>query len=209
MKLRLPLLSAALLLALPLGCGGGSSAPVVAPAPATGLTYVDPNGSSWRLVKDASSTDTRIVLNLVGPTGTLTRGVALNLQAQEALAFQAFDDGRYVQDAGRYELLSLADDATEPVALVAGVKPGNVLSAGAFQKDRGRTAKDSGAPLLRVAVSLVQPTARPSGATLDLRVLKAAVIPSDIGSTSDDLFTLDKKLRMAPITVAVGTLTTR
>lgn len=209
MKLRYSLVAACLLALVPIGCGGGSSAAIVPPAPATGLAYTDPSGSGWRLVKDPSSTNTRIVLALVGPAGTPSRGVGFNLQAPPSLAFQTFADGRFLEDAGRYELLSAADDPTEPVAMVGGVKPGNVLSVGLYQKDRAKSAKDSGAPLCRVALSLVQPTARAAGERLDLSVLKAAIIPSDIGAVTDDAGTLDRKLRMAPITVAVGTLSTR
>lgn len=209
MTLRIPTLSLALSVTLLLGCGGGASAPVIAPAPATGLAYVDPAGSGWRLVKDPSSTDTRLVLALVGPAGTPSRGVGFNLQAAESLAFQKFDNDQYLEDAGRYDLLSAADDPTEPVAMAGGVKPGNVLSVGLYQKDRAKSAKDSGAPLCRIALALTQPTARPAGANLELRVLKAKIIPSDIGVPTDSAFTLDQKLRMAPISVAVGTLTTR
>lgn len=209
MKLRLTLLSAFVLAGLTLGCGGGSSAHVEPPGPATGLDYVDPSGSGWRLVKDPSSTSTRVVLALVGPAGAPSRGVGLNLQAPSTVAFQSFSDGRYLEDAGRYELLSAADDPAEPVAMVGGLKPGNVLSVGIYQKDRAKSAKDSGAPLLRIALSLVLPTARPAGDRQDLRVLKARIIPADIGSTTDDALTLDQKLRMAPISVAVGTLITR
>lgn len=209
MNLRLPLLSLALLASLAVGCGGGTSSAVTPPAPATGLSYVDPSGSGWRLVKDPSSTDSRLVLALVGPAGTLSRGVGFNLQAPEALAFERFADGGLLEDAGQYDLLSAANDPTEPVARVGGVKPGHVLSVGIYQKDRAKAAKDSGAPLCRIALSLVQPTQRPAGATLDVRVLKAKIIPADIGAITDDPFTLDQKLRMAPITVAVGTLTTR
>ncbi|MEP6502966.1 MAG: hypothetical protein ABJD97_06540, partial [Betaproteobacteria bacterium] len=52
------------------GCGGDDAStpppapPAPAPAPAvapTHLAYTDPPSSGWRLVKDASSTDTTIV----------------------------------------------------------------------------------------------------------------------------------------------------
>ncbi len=201
---------AALLLSLGLACGGGSSssAPQAA-APAASLAYADPSGSGWRLVKDASTTPTRLVLNLVGPAGTRTRGVGFNLQAPAGVKFDVFPSGLLLEDAGVYELLSAAGDPTEPVALVGGVKPGNLLSVGLYQKGRDHGAKDSGAPLCRIALTLDAANRPPAGAVLSLSVPKARAIPEDIGTPYDDAFTLDRKLRMTDITVAAGTLITR
>lgn len=201
---------AGLLLSFGLACGGGSSVPAPqAAAPAASLTYTDPTSSGWRLLKDASSTPTRLVLNLVGPAGTLTRGVGFNLKAPEGLKFDSFPGGMLIEDAGVYQLLSSALDPNEPVALVGGVKAGNLLSAGIYQKGRDQGAKDSGVPLCRIALVL-DATHRPLADTsLTLTVVKAKAIPEDIGSTTDDAFTLDRKLRMTDLTVAVGTVTAR
>lgn len=210
MKLRSPLAAtAAFALSLFLACGGGDAGHAPVAVPAAALTYADPGSTGWRLVKDPSSTPTRLVLNLVGPAGTLSRGVGFNLQAPSDLAFQPFEDGRLVQDAGRYELLSAAADPAEPVAALAGVKAGNLLSVGIYQKGRETPAKDSGAPLCRIALSLRQGHKRLAGERLELTVPKARIIPEDIGTAADSLHTLNQKLRMAPITVAVGTLSTR
>lgn len=204
------LLLAGLLLGLGLGCGGGASTPAPqAAAPASALTYTDPTGTGWRLVRDGSSTPTRLVLNLVGPSGTWTRGVGFNLKASEGVTFGSFPTGLLLEDAGVYQLLSSALDPTEPVALVGGIKPGNVLSVGLYQKGRDQDAKDSGSPLCRIALVLDATHPVVAGTPIGLTVLKAKAIPEDIGTPSDDAFTLDKKLRMTDLTVAVGTLTVR
>lgn len=201
----LPLLLAGPVLVLTLACGGSSeSSPN--PAPAKGLAYTDPAGSGWRLVRDASSTPERLVLNLVGPSGTKTRGVGFNLQAPATVHFGAFANGLPIQDTGVYQLLSAAGDPTEPVALVGGVKPGNLLTVGIYQKGRDQAAQDSGAPLCQVAIRFDPASKLARGEKLPLRVTKARAIPEDIGSANDDLWTLDKKLRMADLSIAVGTL---
>ncbi|MBK7294765.1 MAG: hypothetical protein IPI84_13560 [Holophagaceae bacterium] len=212
MHLRtLSLALSGLFLSLGLACGGGSSSPAPTPAPAAaaGLAYTDPSGSGWRLVKDASSTPTKLVLNLVGPAGTLTRGVGLHLQAPAGVKFGTFADGLGIHDTGVYDLLSEANDVAEPVALVAGVKAGNVLTAGIFQKARAKAAKDSGVALCQFILGFDTTAGLKVGDALPLLVQKAKVIPQDIGLTTDDLRVLDQKMRMADITVAVGTLTAR
>jgi len=198
-----------LLLTLGLACGGGSSSPAPTPAPAAaaGLAYTDPTGSGWRLVKDTSSTTTKLVLNLVGPTGALTRGVGIHLQAPVGVKFGTFTDGLAIHDTGVYDLLSEANDPAEPIALAAGVKPGNVLTAGIFQKSRAKDAKNSGAALCQVILTFDATAGLKTGDALPLLVQKAKVIPQDIGAVTDDLRVLDQKMRMADITVAVGTLT--
>lgn len=197
----------ALLLAL--ACGGGASSST-SPAPAaTGLAYTDPPAGGWRLVKDAASTPTRLVLDLVGPAGLKTRGVGFNLQGGSGVRFGSFDNGLPIQDAGTYQLLSAAADPNEPVALAGGVKPGNLLSVGIYQKDRAQPAQDSGAPLCRIAILFDAAQHLPAGQALPIEVLKAKAIPEDIGAATDDLWTLDRKMRMADISIATGALATR
>jgi len=207
MRLRtLSLALTGLILSLGIACGGGSSSPAPAPAAATSLVYTDPSASGWRLVKDASSTPTKLVLNLVGPADTLTRGVGFHLQAPAGVKFGTFADGLAIHDTGVYDLLSEANDATEPIALVAGVKTGNVLTAGIFQKSRAKSAKNSGTALCQVILTFDAAAGLKVGEALPLLVQKAKVIPQDIGTPSDDLRVLDQKMRMADITVAVGSL---
>jgi hypothetical protein len=202
-----PRRATALLLVLSLGMAGCSSSP--APT-AVGLGYVDPAGSGWRFLKDVErSTPDRLVLQLFGPQGARSRGVAFNLVAPVGLAFAAFADGLPIEDTGVYELLSRDLDPNEPVALAGGVKPGNMLTAGIFQKDRTWRAKDSGVALCRIALVVDPASPTPSGRKLKLQVKRAAIIPEDIGAVTDDAWTLDPKLKLTDVTVDVGAVTTR
>ena len=206
----LSLILSGLALALALACGGASNspaAPTTSTAPATGLAYTDPTGTGWRLMKDASSTSNRLVLNLIGPMGLRTRGVGFNLAAPRTVKFGAFSNGLPINDLNVYDLRRTGSiDLGEPVAFTGGVKPGNVLSVGIYQKDRDQSAKDSGAALCQIALSLDTTQAPTVGTTLALSQLKAKVIPEDIGRETDDMWTLDRKMRMADISIAIGTL---
>jgi hypothetical protein len=212
------------------GCGGGDStppapAPVPAPSPApvaapTTLGYTDPTSSGWRLVKDAASTPTRLVLDLVGPAGMPTRGVGFNLKRGMGLAFGRFDNGGYAHDMGVYQLKgtnsnfeSYAGTDADPVLFVsAPLKSGDVLSTGIFQKDRSNGAKDSGVPLVQVVVTLADFTKVDSAAVAaatdpyGLHVVKARIVPSDIGGFNLTTEVL-KKARMVDVTVDTGTIT--
>lgn len=153
-KLLLPLVFSAALSA----CGGGDAPTPPPPPPVQGaatsatpthLAYADPSGSGWRLVKDASSTDKRLVLNLVGPVGLQTRGVGFNVRRGAGLAFSTFDNGGYAHDTGVYQLKgtnsnfeSYAGTAADPVLFVsAPLKSGDVLSTGIFQKEPQQCAQ--------------------------------------------------------------------
>jgi len=212
------------------GCGGGDStppapAPVPAPSPApvaapTTLGYTDPTSSGWRLVKDAVSTPTRLVLDLVGPAGMPTRGVGFNLKRGMGLAFGRFDNGGYAHDMGVYQLKgtnsnfeSYAGTDADPVLFVsAPLKSGDVLSTGIFQKDRSNGAKDSGVPLVQVVVTLadftkVDPAAVAAASDpYGLHVVKARIVPSDIGGFNLTTEVL-KKARMVDVTVDTGIIT--
>ena len=212
-------------------CGGddNSAPPAPPPAPApvpavapTHLSYTDPTGSGWRLVKDASSTDARLVLNLVGPASTQTRGVGFNLKKGMGLAFSTFTGGGYAHDTGVFQLMgtnstfeSFAGTAADPVLFVsAPLKSGDVLSTGIFQKDRTNVPKDSAAPLVQVAVTLGDfskldlATVNASTDPYGLHVVKARIVPADIGGMDFNL-TPDviAKARMLDIAVDTGTLT--
>jgi hypothetical protein len=171
------------------------------------MAYTDPTGSGWRLLKDASSTPTRLVLNLVGPTGLMTRGLGLNLQLPASVKAGVFGNRLPINDLGVYDLLSAADDPSEPVALMGGIKGGNLLSVGIYQKSRDKAAKDSGAALCQVALEFDATAGLHVGDSMALSVVKAKAIPEDIGQVSDDIYVLNKKVRMADITIALGALT--
>jgi hypothetical protein len=210
------------------GCGGGGDStppapppppPVVAP---THLSYTDPTSTGWRLVKDATSTDTKIVLNLVGPAGTQTRGVGFNLKKGMGLAFGKFGSGAYALDTGVFQLKgtntnfeSYAGTAADPVLFVsAPLKSGDVLSTGIFQKDRTNVPKDSAAPLVQIAVTLGDftkldlATVNASTDPYGVHVVKARIVPADIGGMDFQLSAdVIAKARMQDITVDTGTIT--
>ena len=206
-------------------CGGdGNNTPPAPPPPAvapTHLSYTDPTSTGWRLVKDASSTDTKIVLNLVGPSGLQTRGVGFNLKKGMGLAFGTFASGGYAFDTGVFQLKGTNTDfapyagtAADPVLFVsAPLKSGDVLSTGIFQKDRNVVPKDSAAPLVQVAVTLgdftkldlatVNASADPYG----VHVVKARLVPADIGGWTSPDAELVAKAKMQDITIDTGTIT--
>ncbi|MFZ1375642.1 MAG: hypothetical protein WAS25_03520 [Geothrix sp.] len=178
-----------------LGCGGGGAddQAVLAPA-AKALVYTDPSSTGWRLIKDSSSTATRVVLNLVGPAGLKARGVSFTLQADaKTIAFGKFD-GAYLKDEGVFVLAQAPD---EPKLLAGGVK-GDALMAGAFQKDRNEGAKAVDAPLFQVALELKAGGAASAGSVIPLKVQKAMLLPEDISTPS--------KLALQPITLELGKL---
>jgi hypothetical protein len=159
-------------------------------------------------VRNQASTTTRLVLDLVGPAGIKTRGVGFNLKAPKGLKFGAFESGLPINDTGVYKLHSAASsDQSDPIALTGGVKPGNLLTVGIFQKDRDQGAQDSGVPLCQIALVFDPGASLAQGEVLPLTVTKAKVIPEDIGAVDDDPYFLDKKLNLVDIKLAVGAVT--
>jgi len=190
---------AALVLA---GCSGSGGS-------ASSLTYSDPTTTGWRLVKDPSSTPGRIVLALVGPSGTTARGVGFNLQAGAGARWATFSGGLPIQDTGVLELRnsqpdpSLPPDPDEYVLLNGGVMDGNVLTVGIFQKDRRVAAKDASKAWLRIAIEL---DAKAQPGRIPLTLKKAKVLPDDIGAYTDDPLKVLSKSHLDQIDIAVGTL---
>jgi len=184
------------------GCSGSGGT-------ASTLSYTNPTSTGWRLVKDPASTSTRLVLALVGPSGTNTRGVGFNLQAGPAARWSAFSSGLPIQDTGVLELRdsmpnpNLPPDPDEYVLLNGGLMDGNVLTVGIFQKDRRVTAKDASQPLLRIAIEL---DAKAQPGPIPLTLKKAKVLPEDIGAYTDDPLTVLSKSHLETIDIALGTL---
>jgi hypothetical protein len=173
---------------------------------------VDPVAAGWRLVKDPSSTPARIVLNLVGPAGLFSRGAGFNLQAPAAVHFGAFPDtGLPVQETGVYELKQVVGSshyALEPVLVFGGVKPGNLLTVAAFQKDRRTGAKNSGRPLFRIALEFDAGAGLHVGDLLPLQVTKSGYMAEDIGLyASSPTAEMKAKAVLQDMPIALGTLT--
>jgi hypothetical protein len=187
-------------------------------AAATGLGYTDPQSTGWRLVRDDSSTSTRLVLNLVGPAGLMTRGAGFNLQAPASVRFGKFTetgsrvtDDLPVKQGGVYELLNTAPVGTphplEPMLLAGGVKRGNLLTAGIFQKDRRASAKDSGATLLQIAVEFDAAAGLHVGDALPLSITKSKYLPEDIGAFSGTTtYEQITKSKLVDMSIALGAL---
>jgi hypothetical protein len=172
----------ALFLLIGAACGKDTlqvSAPPPPLRPATTLTYTDPPPyQGWRLIKDPASTPDHLLLNLYGPQGLKTRGAAFNLQLPPGVTARSFPQTRHpVRDMGVYELLNAAPlhgpDPLEPVLVAGGLKPGNLLTVGEFQKDRRVTAKESGVALFQIALEL-DPSAPVASGSLLVPVVKKA-----------------------------------
>lgn len=164
------------------GGGGGSSAPPPPPPPK--WTYTDPAGSSYRLLRNASlSTDSYLVLNVVGPTGVQGRGVSFSLTVDNAKATWVKPES---SDA----------DLVAPATFDLGSAPqilkvklvGNELQVAFGQKGSGVSAKPLDGTLARVALE-IKPGANGS---VSLTASKAQVLPAS-GAPQD-------------ITLALGTV---
>lgn len=184
MKLAVPaLLSLALLSA----CGGGGGGPA-GPSAASALSYANPTATTgYRLVQNAATTPTHLVLDLVGPAGTQTKGVAVFLAVDTTRATWSPAGGPYVS-AGSVIPLGAA-----PQMLAAKVQLG-ALQVGLFQKGGAATTLTS-APIFTVALDLA------SGATTG-----AVTLVPQTGRTCQSL---GADGTLAPITVNVGTLAAR
>jgi hypothetical protein len=193
--------------ALLVGCGSKtpSSPPPHAPVAAQGFDYQDPTSLGWRLVRNPTSSVTRLVLDLRGPAGFKSRGVGLNLTAAAGVRFGWFDSGLPIRDGGVYQLtVKGSTDPNEPVAMMGGVLPGNVLSVGIYQKDRDQLAQDSDQALAQIALEFDPGAGLSAGAPIEVSVVKAKVIPEDIGTVDDTTAVLRKKVPLQSVTIAVG-----
>ncbi|GLH74545.1 hypothetical protein GETHLI_30470 [Geothrix limicola] len=206
------------------GCGGAYTPPPEAPAAtaaaAIGLAYTNPSTSGWALVKDASSSPTHLVLNLVGPAGLKARGVGFNLASDGSVQFHKYADGTYLKDTGVFQLKLATPNLYstkypnfyEPVILIGGTKnAGKLLTVGIFQKDRAQPAQPLTAPLCQIGIDFGAATAAlPSGTTIPLNLVRARIIPEDIGVIPTipnvDWTDVLNKFRLEDIQISVGTL---
>ncbi len=141
-----------LALAALLACGGGgggaaNSAPSLSPVFATTLSYADPGGSGFRLVRNPGlSTAGKLVLDLTGPTDQSGQGVAFILSADPTkVAWVAPPSAQSLVENLAFNL-----GATTP-ALVGKDNGQGTLQGAVFQKSG---AKSFGQPLVRICLQL-------------------------------------------------------
>ncbi len=181
---------AALGLAAFLACGGGGGGSTPAPPPKTiadTLTYSNPSGT-YALVKNTSkSTATHLVLDLVGPAGSVS-GVGFYLSAdQTKVTWTTVDSG----DAEKVKSSTFSN------TLVKSKVSGDTLQAGVYQK--GTTAAvtaTASTVLASVALDLKSGVAVGANANLTAVAGKALILNAPANATPT-----------SAITLAVGSLT--
>jgi hypothetical protein len=193
---KLLALSAVLPLAGLMACGGGGGGSSPAPTPtATSLAYTDPTSGTYLLKKDAASSGSHLVLDLVGPTAGTASGVTLTLNADTTKVtwtnVASTDPANTLVQNVAFNL-----GAGTPILLARA--SGTTLMTTVAQKGLGVTpAALNGGVLLKVALDLKPNLGLAQGTTLSLTPdgTKCLVLDGTKGSTP-----------IAPITVSVGTL---
>ena len=131
------------------GGGGGVAGPIPSPSPvyATTLSYTDPGGTGFRLVKNASlSTAGKLVLDLTGPADQGGQGVAFILTTD--ITKVAWTPPPSAQ--GLVENLAFNLGAATPV-LIGKDNGQGTLQGAVFQKSG---TQGFGQPLVRVCLQL-------------------------------------------------------
>ncbi|HEU4950766.1 MAG TPA: hypothetical protein VFT46_02385 [Holophagaceae bacterium] len=169
------------------GSDSGTSGGTSNPNAATKLAYTDPTPSSgqWALVKDAASTDTHLILDLVPPSDAVAGfGVGFTLTAGTGVKWTKVSgsDAEYVHNVA-YTLGS-------GVQLIKGTVKTSTLTAGVFQKGLSTTPVSHGSgTVASVALDLAPGASKTASVTITPTVSKELQASG-----------------MQPMTVAVGTL---
>jgi hypothetical protein len=189
--MRVALACCALVFLEACGGGGGGATPQTPPAPpvtkATGLAYTDPTTGDFRLVKDAASTNSKIILRLVGPAASTGRGVAFTLAVDPTLAVlvKVVDsDAEYIQNGDAFVL-------GEAPRFLKGIKQGGMLRATAAQKGLG-SVRALDATLVRLALQFNATSGVNAGMAIPITMTEAQYLPA----SGEPL----------PITITAGTL---
>jgi hypothetical protein len=163
MKRILPGL-ACLLLGLATACSGSL-------APGVRLAYADPGPAPFRLLRNAAlSDDSRLVLDLVGPSDLLGRGLSFTLRCDprmEAVKVSP-DDAECVQNGTVFEL-------GPPPQLLKALHHGDLLEVTLSQRGQGN-ARRLGGVLARLALQLRPSADLPTG--LRLSVTDCLLLPA-------------------------------
>jgi hypothetical protein len=182
MKLQNRILSmAALLLITACGGGGGSSGGGGGSTtqPAAALVYTSPaDPTTWRLVADAASTPTHLVLDLMAPTGAAGLGVTLILTTDNLGAQWSMVSGSSyaVQVPYPYPLVDVASTQGAALRVVVGQAAGPAFAYGS-------------SPVLKVALDLA-----------------AGALPGSIALSASQCGHLGAAPPPVPVTVEVGSL---
>lgn len=174
--------------------GGGNNNPPVTPPPAKTiadrLDYVNPASGTYTLVRDASSTSTHLVLNLMGPAGAQGTGVGFYLSA---------DSGKvtWSKPSGSDSILAhngIFDLGASPQLAIAKAT-GDQIQVGFYQKGTTKPAVTFTASTVLASVAVdLKPNVVPLGAVAFSAIANKAVLTN--GSAAP-----------APIVISVGTLT--
>lgn len=129
------------------GGGGGGTTPPPSKTIADTLTYTDPTGTGFRLVRNASlSTTSKLVLDLTGPAGT-GQGVAFIVSADQSKVTWSNPPSSGSLAANLVFNLGSGTQA------FVGKVTGDQLQGAAFQKP-GATAVSLAQPLMRISLDL-------------------------------------------------------
>lgn len=156
-------------------CGGGGGptggGDGLGPS-ARGLVYTDPGSTGWCLVRNISSTPSKVILDLVSPQGTSGLGAGFILVADSRVQWTKVDSN----DADF--LHNRAFDLTAQPAMAKGLSRDGELQVGVFQNRLDRPVVYQG-PLLSVSLCLTPGAAPQSEIVLPIRVRKAKHVKTD------------------------------
>jgi hypothetical protein len=168
-----------------LACGGNGGGSAAAPTTATSLQYTDPSEGTYKLVKDASSTATHLVLNLKGPDALLS-GVGFYLNADTTKVTWANVSGS-----------SKVTNTVFTTPILAAKVTGDMLQGGVYQKGAAVPAITADPTSVLATVALDLKTGLPVNSVVALSSVNGkCVVLEGPGGTSVT----------TPITITVGEL---
>lgn len=162
-----------LALASLVACGGGggsssSSGGGTSSNKATKLVYTDPapSGTQWALMKDASSTDTHLVLDLVSPSDAVSGfGVGFTINAPTSVTWSKVTgtDATLIQNTA-YNLGGASPQ------LIKGVSKTGSLIAGVYQKGLATTPVPHPGTVAKIALDLSSGASKAASVALTVSV---------------------------------------